>query len=488
MSRTYFVGNDEVLVAPGWSISDKINARSTITITIIDKKTAVIETGKSFTIYDGATKFFEGIIIKSASKEKYPGYLEYTLSVSDNTAIADRRIIAKVYENEFAGDIARDLIMEVLGEEGITEGIIDDGPLISKAVFNYIKCSQALDYLKKATGGYIWTIDKDKKLNFYSRLTNESPFVLTDTVQHSNFKLESSMDQYRNTQYVRGGNGKTAIQTEEIPTPKPDGNSRNFIVRFPLSSKPTIEINLNSGGWVAISSDDIGINGLDKNKKWYWSYNSQIITQDNTEVVLSGLDGIRITYQGLRNLFVKVDDPAEISNRGAIEGNTGKYEKLATEKSIDESSQAKEYCSGLLETYGEIKDKVIFSTEIDGLKSGQLLTINKSLYGINDKFLIESISIRPLTPTGFEYTVTALDGASIGGWEEFFKELIRENRDFAIADNEVLITINSFDEQKSIEGTVEIDVFNALYPSDTLFPSDTLYPNDLVVSEVELND
>lgn len=487
MARTFFVGSDAVMVAPNWRISDKINARSTLSITVIDKQTATINNGKSFTIYDGATKIFEGIIINVKKKEPHAGFLEYTLNIADNSAIADKRIVAKVYENELAGDIVKDLITEILGLENVTQGTIQDGPTIEKAVFNYITVAQALDYIKNVTQ-YIWNIDKDKQLNFFERSTNVSPFALTDAVQHARFSQNSAMDDYRNTQYVRGGKGRTNTQTDETPTPKPDGESRNFILRFPVAVEPTIEINLNGAGWTAIPTADIGINGLNTGKKWYWSYGSNILTQDETEVVLGTVDAIRSTYVGLRNLFIRVEDTTEIASRIAIEGNTGIYESLSIEKSLNETAQALQYGNGLLEKYGEIKDIISFETEVGGLEAGQLLTVTKTLYGISDTFLIQSIDIFPLDRETVGYAVTALDGASIGGWEEFFKMLIKDARDFAIQENEVIIILNNITEIGGVEGNLNIKVFDALYPANDLYPSNTLYPNTSAVSEVDLSD
>ena len=477
MMREYFIDGDAVMVSPNWSIADKINARSTLRVTVISKQSATIAEGVEFQMFNDSVKIFEGIILRVKRYEDSPNYLYYDLDIVDNSALADRRVIAKSYVNQTAGYIANDIISEVLGEEGVTAGIIATGPLISKAVFNYIKCSAALDYIKKVTG-YNWNIDKDKKLQFFDRSTNTAPVVLTDSTQHRNFQQESNMDSYRNVQYVRGGRGKTAAQTNEVPSPAPDGKSRTFVLRFPVAEQPEIQVNLTGAGWTTIPVGDIGVNGIDKNKKWYWTYNSQILTQDTTQTVLVSVDAIRINYVGLRNLFIKIENPAEIATNG-------RFEVLNTEKSINTSEQGIEFGNGLIKTYGEIKDNVSFSTEIDGLQAGQLLKIEKTLYGINDSFLIESIGIKPSGAGSIEYTVKALDGASVGGWEEFFKELLQGNRDYAINENEVLILLNLQSESVGYSGSMNIKVFECLYPSETLYPSEALYPGTKTL-EVDL--
>ena len=487
MARTYYIAGQEVYVNSGWSISDKINTRSTLSITVIDPLSATIDEGETFQIYSDATKIFEGIILRVRRTEIFKNELSYGLDIVDNSAIADKRLIAKVYENTLAGDIVRDIITLVLGLEGVTVGSVIDGPVIKKAVFNYIKCSEALEYLKKVTG-LNWNIDIDKKLYFFDRATNVSPYILSDSIQHSNFTHETNMDSYRNTQYVRGGRGKTATQTAEIPTPKPDGKSKNFVLRFPIAEKPSIEINLNGAGWVAVSSSDIGINGLDTSKKWYYSYDSPIITQDSTQTVIEDVDQIRVTYIGLKNLFTKAESVGEITNRATKEGNSGIYENMAVETSISTSEQAIEFGQGLLQTYGEVKDSISFKTETSGLLAGQLLTVNKPLYGINGSFLIESVNIVPLGIGTIEYSVKALDGAIIGGWEEFFKELLKGNRDYAIQENEVIILLQTQSEIEGYQGATNIYTFNALYPSNVLYPSDVLCPNNTIASQEVLSD
>ena len=69
MARTYFIGSDAVYVAPNWGISDKINARSTLSIVIVDILSATINNGKTFTVYEDAAKIFEGIIVNYTTSE-----------------------------------------------------------------------------------------------------------------------------------------------------------------------------------------------------------------------------------------------------------------------------------------------------------------------------------------------------------------------------------------------------------------------------------
>jgi hypothetical protein len=495
MARIFKINSEKVVADASWTVTDKINSRRTMSFGVVDKlQLESLDNGDDVELLNGTTTIYAGIIDNYDVSEPSAGRLEWSVASLDNSALADRRRIAAVYEDTLAGDIARDLITQKLGQENVTPGTIQDGALIKKAVFNYITCAHALDYLREITG-FIWYIDEDRQLNFYDRATFRAPFDITPSVQHSDFRLTSKMDGYRNTQYTRGGKTETAQQDLERPTPKPDGESRTFITRFPLARQPVIELNINGLGWVEIPTSDIGVNGLDQDKKWYWGYNSSTITQADTEDVLRDDEGgtrtadqIRITYIGLRNLFVVLDNPTEIERRKDAEPlSSGIYEELAVEQSINNTDQAIQYSQGLLETYGEVKDYVSFNTEKEGLRAGQLIRVTKPLYGIDDDFLIESVSARPVSANSIQYSVKALDGAAVGGWEEFFKKLVRNQKDFTIAEDEVVIIIQSQIEAQGQQGQYQIEVVEALYPAEDLYPSETLYPGTLT-QEVTLND
>ena len=64
MARTYFIDSEAVIIAPNWSISDKINTRSNFSAKIVDKQSAVISEGSEFQMFNGATKIFEGVILR----------------------------------------------------------------------------------------------------------------------------------------------------------------------------------------------------------------------------------------------------------------------------------------------------------------------------------------------------------------------------------------------------------------------------------------
>jgi len=76
--------------------------------------------------------------------------------------------------------------------------------------------------------------------------------------------------------------------------PKPDSITRTFLARYPLASVPTIYVDD-----VAVAAGDVGINGLDTGKKWYWNKGSATITHDTGQAVLTDENTLTMTYYGL---------------------------------------------------------------------------------------------------------------------------------------------------------------------------------------------
>ncbi len=446
--RVFKIDNKIVDVSPNWGIVDKVNKRSKLTMTVTDKLTLTeINIGQSVEIANGSTRF-KGIIKEVEVYEAIPGIVYHRIVASDNTAKADKRIVKEVYDNRTDTYIINDIITKYLSEEGVTAGTIGTGATITRAVFNYVSATKAMDYITSLTG-YSWNITIDNKLNYFDRTSYTAPFNLQD-VRHSQFRHVKNANKYRNVQYIRGGKGTTATQPLEKPSPAPDGVSRTFTLRFPLAEKPSIYINS-----VQVPSSDIGVNGIDTNKKWYFSYASYQITQDTTEAILTN-EVLQVTYIGLNQLFGVVDNAGQINERATIEtGTSGKYEFLSEEKSVTSSEQLLEYAGGLITKYAEIGDKITFKTEVEGFQVGQLLNVQKILYNINDSFLITDIQMRG-AGDNVEYSITCADNASVGGWEQFFKDLISASQTFTINENDVLIILLDQTETKGRQGSITL--------------------------------
>ena len=474
------INGNNVYILEDWTVNNKLNARSTMEFTISDLDEATsVSIGQKCELKNGAILIFAGLI---KSIYRYDPFetnetLYYKIVVTDYSALADKRLIAEVVETTTANIIITNYILPILAAEDVTVGVVDANLIIERAVFKYITCAQALDQLKDLLTTYVWYISSDKKLHFHTRTHITGPDLNQD-IDHYNFDHEQHMDVYRNKQYLRGGKARTGVQTKELLTPLADGNTRTFVSRFPLAEQPTIYIN-SGGGDVAISASNVGVNGVDADgtKKWYFGYNSQTLTQDSNETVLAAGTIVKLTYIGLREVFIVTDNQAEIDARAAVETDTsGIYEQLSEDLSIEDTNQARDVANGIVSKYGQVADKVKFDTTDGIFNIGMNIRINKPLYGIDEMYLIDNIYISQWSPDTLLYKIECMDSASIGNWEKYFAEIILANRKFTINDSEVLITVVGSTEYEEWGSNYEVSIYeSALYVSETTYVSEATY-------------
>jgi len=417
------------------AINDQLNARSTCSFGL---KAAAGETsivGDQVEIYDGETLIFAGTI-EDPEEEQPLGttILKQAIQASDWHQVADRRIVAESYVDKTAGYIANNIITLYLAAEGITAGTIQDGPTIKKAIFNYEQASKCFDELSQVTG-YQWRINPNKTLDFFDRATNIAPFGIGETSAIRNLKVRRNRDNYRNRQYLRAGQDVSTVQIRNFAG---DGSKQVFTLDLPVALTPTVKLN-----GVAKT---VGIAQLDEGKDFYWQKGEKEITQDDAGTPLVSTDVLRVEYQGFFPIMVVSDAIEAINERKSIEGGTGIYEAVEDKASIDSKDAALDYSDGLLRRYAKIAETITFDTELIGLRSGQLITLELPAHGVSGSFLIGRVDMQDVgfTDGSLRYSVECLSGEAFGGWIQFFKRLAESKATYVIRENEILVKLITF--------------------------------------------
>jgi len=276
--RIYKIADNEVTVQKNsLSINDKLNQRTTASFTVVEPGFDITK-GMDVTIGQDGQTIFAGKVHKpreSGDKTRY-----VSVSCVDFSQMIDKRVIAEVYEDALAGDIVKDFIAKVFSQEGISEGTIQDGPVMSKAVFPYINGNAAMNELCDQTG-YFWEVDKDKKLNFFERATYNAPFELTDNSgNYSGLQVEEAADNYRNRQITRGPQAISTVQTREF---EGDGKRQVFSVDLPIAKVPTVKVNG--------ATKTVGIRGVETGKDFYWQKDDKTISQETVQSAWLEFDG-----------------------------------------------------------------------------------------------------------------------------------------------------------------------------------------------------
>ncbi len=149
-----------------------------------------------------------------------------------------------------------------------------------------------------------------------------------------------------------------------------------------------------------------------------------------------------------------------------------------------------EFANSKLIKYAKINTRIRFETIKKGLQAGQLLTINLPDYDINDEFLITSVQVKPFNDEYILYSIEAVDGDDVGGWENFFKQLAKASKTYVIRENEVLIRLATQSERFGFGEHQDYTIFVCKFPNngyvtfygaqpalvDALYPSYDFYP------------
>lgn len=429
-------GADKKLLLAGGSlsISDALNSRNTCSFALRDKSGLYRPAdGATVVITEGGATRFAGTIDEIVEANPAgTAALEYQIACVDYNQVADRHLVARVYENQALRAIVADIVAQDLAGEGITTVNVETGPTIIKAVFNYCTAAEAFNELSQLTG-YDWNIDYDKDLHFFSRETNVAPFSLADTGPSLyNIKVQRTRAQYRNKQYLRAGMDLTDARTDSF---KGDGKNKAFTLNYPCGKAPAVKVNG--------AAKTAGIKGVDTGKDWYWNKGEKEIVQDDAATATAPTDVIDVTYQGLFPIIIQSQDDQEIIGRANAEGGSGVYEAIESDENIDDETLATDKANSLLRRYGKIPRIVTFETDTPGLAAGQLITVNLTKHNLAGQFLIESVGARDVGGVKLRYSVKALDGEAIGGWTAFFQKLAASTRKFVIRENEVLMLMKS---------------------------------------------
>lgn len=392
---------------------------------------------------ESAMVLFHGTIDEIAKVWLEPDAgLRYELECVDWNQLGDRRLIAEDYAEMLAGDIARDAVDQYLTEDGVGDLFIEDGPVITKLVSNYLSARRLLSDLAELCG-FSWYIDYDKQLHFFPHIANAAPFVLNSgasgTVRSASVDVRTSRTQYRNHQYVRAGHDITDDQVEVFAG---DGQRRTFTVGFPIAAAPTVSLDG--------AAQTVGVRGVDEGVQWYWQKDSGEVSQDTSEDVLTTGQVLTVTYQGLFPVIIEIRDDAKVAERQAVEGGSGLYQAVENHPQLDGENLAIEKTLALLRKYGRLPTMLSFETWQSGLKAGQLITVNIPELGLTGEWLLEDVSVTDLSGRRRLYRGQAVDGEHLGGWLEFFRKFAEAGQQFIARENENIQSVTSFADQGTI--------------------------------------
>jgi hypothetical protein len=457
-------------------IDKELGVRNICDLTVWHRDPAIrYQKGLPVKIFSDTDELLFAGFVETAKMHREADSFYHDLAAIDYRYLADKRIVVYSRANANAGTIARELFNAYLQAEDCTIGEIQEGPIISETVFNYISLNRCLDRLAESVG-FFWRIDNQKRFYFVARATYEAPWSLTYLDVNGTPRIENKNLQYRNTQYVLESKN---ITSEQEKFWQGDGVNRTFVVDYPIAKTPKIEVSYSGSPYV---QETIGIRGIkedEADKQWLWNKNDKIVTHNKIYPALTVNDTAHIVYQGFEDIVVKVSDFEAIDSMKAVEGfGSGIVEEVIRRPDLGTVEAAFEAANEELEKNTQVGDSITFTTKRPGLEPGQMLPINLPRYDLNDTFLIEKVTIQEEVRGLVWYEVTASKGTMYESWTKMFTKMF-----FA---NEPLIILENISEKEFIRLLIDFtkiwleeerpNLFNVVFPGDAVYPADDLYP------------
>ena len=480
LGGTKDTGTEVQIEQTTWSVTESINSKSIFNFRIVDLNSATLTSGTEVTFYEDTTLLWGGYVKSINDYSPGAGTIFYDISAEDYNELVERILVIRGFSNETIEDMVEYLIDNYFTDYNITAGTISATTVINKVPFSYVYGHSALNHLQ-SFGNYVWNIDKNKQLSFqqigYSvSTTTINDAALTTTINE--FRRNRNLENYRNRQYVKGHDRLSVQQIQKTPTPTPNSKHREFFTKYKIGLEPFIEVNTGSG-WVA---QTVGLKGLDEGEsnQWWWSYGSPQLTHDEDETVLTATDEIRVTYYGLIPLIIVTKDVAEVASRGY-------YDSYVYNNKLEDTIDAFKYGHQLLEKYANEADNITYQMYTKAYEIGEQVPVSMStLRTISETFLVKACTWNPRSINAITYTYELVDSPNIGGWEEFFKNILEATK-ITVDTDEIVIYVREEDETIDLAGQYSIDEITGLEPANNLYPSNSLTPGT-VTDSFTVND
>lgn len=416
--------------------------------------------GSEVFMYVDGVREFAGYIVRVTQRSEDYKVIYYDVECEDYTRLLDRKLIADTYQNETLGTIIRTLRDRYFRDITVLQ-VDEENTEIAYAGFNYEQASSALTKLADKLN-FDWYIDYYKNLYFISKTSNTAPFVLqdsTDTYIFDTFRLRQDNTQVRNRVFVAGGEYLADTFTTEYQS---DGIQNVY----PLAYKyDDISVSVTGAVW------EQGIDGNDpiSTKDYLWNPTEKFIRFRGDRIPNDTSD-IRISGQPYLPVRIIVQDDASIQEFKALEGGDGIYEHIIVDDTINSQEGARERAEADLVAYKQSLTEGSFTTKRQGLRAGQRVTINSSVFGVNADYLINSVRLRMKNNIEPRYEVQIVSMKTIG-IIEVLQSLILGAKKFTLGEQDIVDAIRGYTDtivlSETFNSQIDYDVEFVVGPYDT---------------------
>ena len=403
---------------------------------------------------DGTTVLFLGTIIE-VNRSIEAMLVTYDCVAKDQTHKLDALTVLESYSSKTVNYIINDIVTKYAPTFTVMN--VNCTTVIDAVKFNDLKPSECINKLIDMLGDHVWYVDYNNDIHFFKKYSRVAPFSLgqnDDSFIGNSLNIKRSIDQLRNSVYVRGGTVAGATVTEQK---KADGSQKQFSA---YKGMDNITIKKNT------VIQTLGTDGVDDPGTKDVLYNP---TSGLFKFTVAPANGDTIEWQGnpVYNIKVLVEDMASV-------GKYGRRQFRIVDESIKSSTSAKQRARAELAKYAERVNEGGFRTDRAGLKIGQEIRILLPALGIDEYFIISRVTSVLRTQSAFQHDVSLIASETLNTVDVLTKLLVQNPADAVQSTDEILTYALFF-----IEEVIVADTFVAVArPSATPTFAETVLLSD----------
>lgn len=455
-------------------INDKVDNLS-FSVNRYGSKTFEPQVSDAVEMLDDGQTVYKGLILTVQKVTDGHTVIRYEVDCVDNTYYLNRILVAESYVNTTVERVINDILQiyapgftlnafQSLGtetgellvseaSENLYQELVASLDIpIKSIVFNRISVTEVLQKLARLTN-YSWYVDYDNDIHFFAKNTELAPFNLTDSSANYVFEsLEVSDDisQLRNRVFIQGGEAKGDPRAETFT-----GNGANKF--FQLSNKFAEIYDDDHIQTLFVTVDGvnqtIGVDYLNDEADFdvLWSFNEKYLKFTNPPADTAAIE---VNGIPLYSILVQVENTASISEYGLSE-----FAK--TDTTIKSKEEAKAFAVSELGAYSTKISEGSFTTYTPGLRSGQTISVNSTLRGISEDFLIQKVTFQMVSRNVGIYKIDLATLKTITLIDFLITEL-RRNATIINEETILLQKFSSITESLTVSDTVTVQALN--YP------------------------
>ncbi|GIW70356.1 MAG: hypothetical protein KatS3mg101_1103 [Patescibacteria group bacterium] len=382
-------------------------------------------------LFEDGVKIFGGSLVERNEKILGGRLIGYECRCKDYSHKLDGKLVTKSYSNQTAKAIVLDII-NTFTSGFTTNNVKGDTITVGSIKFNYEQVTRALTQLADQIG-WDWYVDADKDIHFFDEETNTAPFNLDDNsgnFEWDTLEINQTVLNLKNHVFVRGGEYKKAIsEANAVDKYSGDGTRKTFQLAYRYDN-----ITVKKNGVIQTIGTDQQTDPATVDL--LYNFNEKFIKFTNAPA-----NGDTIVVYG--NAFI----PIIASVRDQISISTyGEFQHAIVDKSITSVGEAQNRAKAELKKFSESVHEAKFKTTKAGLRTGQKITLNSQIRGINKSFKINRINAKARGSDHLEYEVSMIASGDVTFTDIMVGLLGQDKKNITIATNEVLQRLELFAE------------------------------------------